>query len=324
MDLTRIDLNLLQLMLILLEERSVTGAAARLHLSQSAVSKQLGKLRQQLGKALDDPLFVRNAQGLMPTPKAQAMEGDLRAWLLAASRLLQPQGFDPLRDQQSFRVALAETAFHPIVPLLPPLAQQAPGLHLNMVPQPANQFEQLKHGQLDLLILPRDTDPRVHYPWHVDHLPSELSGQELYRSRHSCLLRHDHPALQRPWDLAAMLALKQIHIWVEGSEFWLMDQVLATMGHKRDPGARVPDFHSAAVMARHSDMMFVCDGNFGAQLQTRFQLASLPLPFELAAISYRMLWPKLRDADPAHQWLRQFLLRQCEALRDEPGDSGNQ
>ncbi len=313
-DLNRVDLNLLQLMLILLEERSVTGAAARLHLSQSAVSKQLTKLRTQLGSRFDDPLFVRSGAGLMPTPLAQSLETDLRTWLQLGCRLVAPPTFSPGQDPAHFRVALAETAFHSLIPLLPPLARLAPGLKLDMVPQPQDQFEQLKRGQLDLLILPRDLDPRVNAPWHADHLPAEIPNRELFRSHHLCLLRKDHPALSARWDLDAMLALQQIHIWVEGAEFWLMDTVLASMGHRRMPGAKVPDFHSAALMAQHSDMMFVCDGRFGARLQERFELTSLPLPFELAQISYRMLWPRLRQKDPAHRWLRAFLIKQCRRL----------
>ncbi|SHH77886.1 LysR family transcriptional regulator [Ferrimonas marina] len=311
----KLDLNLLKLMLVLLEERSVTGAAQRLHLSQSAVSKQLARLRQQLAPRLGDPLFVRQGQGLAPTPRALALEPQLRQWLQQSDALLQPDSFEPTEDQAQFRLALAETAFHTVVPMLPHLAQAAPGLKLDMVPQPRDQFEQLQRGQLDLLILPRDTDARVRAPWHVDHLPAELSNQELYQSSHVCLMRQHHPALSQPWDLDALLALPQIHIWVEGSEFWLMDTVLDSMGHRRTPGAKVPDFHSAAAMAQHSDMMFVCDATFGAQLCQRFALATLPLPFALGRISYRMLWPKPLDADPAHQWLRTFLRQQCQPLR---------
>ncbi|WP_298445134.1 LysR family transcriptional regulator [uncultured Ferrimonas sp.] len=310
----RIDLNLLQLMLILLEERSVSAAAARLHLSQSAVSKQLSKLRQQLSPRLDDPLFVRSGQGLVPTPKAQALEAPLRQWLQLSCSMLQPAQFDPLVDQRSFTVTMAETAFHTLLPLLPKLNALAPQMRLKLVPQTLEQFERLHRGQLDLLVIPRDTDNRAPYPWHLDHLPNNLSTAQLFMDGHRVLLRRDHPLLSQPWTMEAFLSAQHITIWVEGSERWLMDNVLAGVGSPRVIGAQVPDFHSAALMAQHSDMLFVCAAQFANHLMPRFGLTTLPMPLELAPISFNMLWPPSLDNDPAHQWLRRFFATYTPAL----------
>ncbi|MDX1650390.1 MAG: LysR family transcriptional regulator, partial [Myxococcota bacterium] len=92
-DLRGVDLNLLPVLDVLLEERSVTRAAARLHLTQSTVSGMLARLREALG----DPLFVRSRHGIVPTRRAEALAGPLRAWLLEARALVAPQAFDPAR-----------------------------------------------------------------------------------------------------------------------------------------------------------------------------------------------------------------------------------
>lgn len=310
----QVDLNLLHLALILLEERSVTGAAKRLHLSQSAVSKQLAKLRQQLAPQLDDPLFVRHGQGLRPTPKALALEAPLRQWLRLSQTMLQPQQFDPQSDHCSFTVSMAEAAFHTLMPLLPKLAQQAPNMRLKVLPQSPKQFERMEQGQMDLLIVLRDTDERAQYPWHITHLPKQFSKQQLYMDSHKVLLRKNHPLLQQPWNIDTFLQATHITIWVEGSERWLMDHALITLGVERTTGAQVPDFHSAALMAQNSDMIFVCASHFADHLMPRFDLTELPLPFALGPISANLIWPPNLDNDPAHQYLREFICRETAHL----------
>ncbi|QIZ78774.1 LysR family transcriptional regulator [Ferrimonas lipolytica] len=300
-------------MLVLLEERSVSAAAARLHLSQSAVSKQLSKLRQQLAPRLDDPLFVRAGQGLAPTAKALSLEEPLRQWLQLSNSMLQPQQFDPKTDERSFTLTMAETAFHTLLPLMPKLNQLAPNMKLRIAPQTLAQFELLQQGKADLLIVPRDTDPRAPYPWQVKHLPSYLSSQQLYRDNHVVLMRQQHP-LRHCWDMDAFLQTSHITISVEGNERWFMDDVLSAIDTERHVGARVPDFHSAALMAQHSDMIFVCASQFAHNLAPRFNLTTLPVPLHLGEISFNMLWAPMLDNDPAHSWLRQFFIDETKSL----------
>lgn len=95
--LTRIDLNLLVVLQVLLEEQSVTRAAVRLNLSQSALSKSLSRLRETLG----DPLFSRTAHGLKPTAHALALAERLPGVLQALNQLVMPPSFDPARDRKS-------------------------------------------------------------------------------------------------------------------------------------------------------------------------------------------------------------------------------
>ncbi|WP_035387266.1 LysR family transcriptional regulator [Ferrimonas senticii] len=309
-SLEPLDLNLLQLLAILLEQPNVSAAAKRLHISQSAVSKQLAKLRQQLGQALDDPLFVRHGQGLRATPKALALQPQLQQWLQLSRAMLQPTVFEPLTSQRQLTLVMAEKAFPILLPLLPQLNRQAPHLKLRFLPQSGEQFQQLRRGDIDLLVLARDTDPRSPRNWHQSSLPADLSRQVLYQDHHRVLLRQHHPLLAQPLTKQRFLAATHITINVEGSDLWLMDEVLGSEGKQRRIGAQVPDFHSAAMMAQHSDMIFVCGSQFARHLQNCFGLTSVALPFGLDEICVNMLWSPMLDGDPAHQYLRQFLAEQ--------------
>ena len=106
------DLNLLRTLLTLIEEQSVSRTAERLFLSQSAVSKQLTKLRQQF----NDPLFKRHPKGLKLTPRARILEPKLRHWLALSEEIIEPQGFNPSTSQRQFRIALNETSFVTLLP----------------------------------------------------------------------------------------------------------------------------------------------------------------------------------------------------------------
>jgi DNA-binding transcriptional LysR family regulator len=101
------DVNLLRVLAVLLEERSVTAAASRLYLSQSAVSKQLAKLRE----TFDDPLFDRQSKGLHPTPKALSLAPSIHEVLRQIDQLAIPSKFEPEKSQRTFTFDLVETAY---------------------------------------------------------------------------------------------------------------------------------------------------------------------------------------------------------------------
>ena len=126
-QLGRIDLNLLIILQVLLEERNGSRAARRLHLSQSAVSKALGRLRE----TFDDPLFVRSAYGLEPTARALTLQQQLQPILLSLDNLIQPPDFDPANTEREFVIASMDSAFTLFAPLyLSELKRQAPRIRL--------------------------------------------------------------------------------------------------------------------------------------------------------------------------------------------------
>jgi DNA-binding transcriptional LysR family regulator len=102
-QLIRMDLNLLVALQILLEERNLTRAAERLSVSQPALSKTLHKLRESFG----DELFSLTPNGLIPTPKAEALGAGLPSALNALGKLLENKEFDPATYEGAFRIAIS-------------------------------------------------------------------------------------------------------------------------------------------------------------------------------------------------------------------------
>lgn len=315
MQLAQIDLNLLKLMLILLEEGSVSRAAQKLNLSQSAISKQLTKLREQVGGELKDPLFIKAGTGVKATAKAQAMEQPLREWIRLYCQMMVPSHFNPLEDKREFKISIAENAFPVVVPsFMQPLTQAAPKLKLNIAKTHSKSIQLVEQSQLDLLIIARDNDTRAGYPWQASHLPN-MPKVALFEDENVCLVRCDHPVLKGSWDLASFLSLSRIKISVEEQSRWLLDEVLLAQGNESPDMAVVADFHSAALLTQHSDMCMICTSAFASQLSERYDLALLPMPFHMAPATYFMLWPETQEDNPAHIWLREFIQEKCLNIR---------
>ncbi|MCL7869793.1 LysR family transcriptional regulator, partial [Klebsiella pneumoniae] len=130
-DFSRIDLNLLTVLMVLYREGSVTRTAEVLHLGQPAISGALKRLREMF----DDPLFVRSARGMLPTPRAQALMTDLQPLMENLHSAMFGAGeFVPARAQQLFRIGLSDWSEHWLMPpLLPGLMQEAPGVSLQSI-----------------------------------------------------------------------------------------------------------------------------------------------------------------------------------------------
>ncbi|HHQ4535114.1 TPA: LysR family transcriptional regulator, partial [Aeromonas veronii] len=150
-SLARLDLNLLAVFDMLMQERNVTCAAERLHLSQSTVSHALGRLRV----ALDDPLFVMSRREMMPTERAKALAGPVRqALAMLEQGLRQAKGFDPATARRIFRIATPGSVEHGLVPVLVErLHRQAPHCRLEVCELADSNYErELEKGELDLVI----------------------------------------------------------------------------------------------------------------------------------------------------------------------------
>lgn len=178
-ELARIDLNLLISLQVLLEEKNVSRAAERLHITQPAMSKTLSRLRL----LFDDPLFTRSSHGMQPSPRAEQLSAELEGILAGISHLVAGDDFDPTDYNGEVTMALSE---HIGVALLPELTlklqQQAPLLNIRVITRVENQLEQLALGKLDFAI-------------HIEHArySKEFRVEKLGGSPPTLLTRDDHP-----------------------------------------------------------------------------------------------------------------------------------
>ncbi|ADT85604.1 LysR family transcriptional regulator [Vibrio sp. Vb2880] len=308
--LARIDLNLLVCLKVLSEELSVTRTANRLYLSQSAVSKSLAKLREQF----DDPLFIRTSHGLKPTPKVVFLKPKLDILVNQLELITQPEQFSPQSSEYRFHIATVESVYPLILPhFLPAIFSQGPNLNISTHAWTEQTFKKLQLGELDFGLTGKDID--INDARLTMMPPSDICEQEIYRDTQMCVVRKNHPALSRPWNLEQYLALRHVQVRCDGNDRWLLDYRLADMGHERDIAITVPDFNSAASLCTYTDFVFTAPSHFTHLVAHQMDLVVLPLPLEFPPMAYTLFWHRDRENDPALNWLRQIIQTKTLHLR---------
>jgi DNA-binding transcriptional LysR family regulator len=291
---TRLDLNLLVSLDALLAEQHVTRAAARLGLSQPALSAQLRQLREAFG----DPLLVPSSpRGMTLTARAEALREPLRELLAGVQGLLASgRGFDPLTARERFRIA-ATDAIHSIAttPLAARLRVLAPHCQLAMQAADLREVpEQLATGELDLLL---------HTPGAI---PPALHARKLYDESFLCVLRKDHPAAARPLDLDTFCGLSHAMVSPAGGGFsGAVDDVLQAMDRSRTVQVSVNSFLLVPALIESSDLVATVPSRLARRWSAR--LAVLSPPCEVPGFSVVMAWHPRAHADPAQVWLRETL-----------------
>ncbi|OOE74373.1 LysR family transcriptional regulator [Salinivibrio sp. ML290] len=306
-QLQRTDLNLLVCLHVLLEECNVTGTAKRLHLSQSAVSKNLARLRAQF----NDPLFTRAAHGLKPTVRAQALQAKLRALLNDVAAMTEPDHFQPHLSDRCFRFALVESAYPLLLPqFIGDMLEAAPAITLNTAAWDQTTFDGLARGNIDFGITGKDLNPADAMLTMMP--PKGVLYQELCQDHQCVLMRADHPALRGPWDEARYLGLRHVQVKCDGNDRWLLDYKLAERNIERDIAMYVPDFNSAASLCTYTDLVFTSPSQFAHYIAASLNLVVRPLPTPIPPMAYTLFWHQNQENDPGHQWLKALIISRCQ------------
>ncbi len=320
-NLARIDLNLLVILQVLLEEQSVTRAAIRLHLSQSALSKSLNRLRDTLG----DPLFHRTAHGLKPTAHAMQLGQKLPEVLQGLYQLTQPPSFTPASSNRQFSFAMVESAYETLLPyFIGPLLNNAPNLKLDTYVWMSQSMQALQKGQVDFGISGRDLHPQSNFQ--IDKLPDNIVHKTLFTDKQICLVRDNHPIISvikaNQWDLPVYLKMSHVQVRCEGNDWWALDYHLAKLGHRRKLCTTVPDFYGAASVCAHSDLIFTLPSSFARHAGKLYPLVELPLPFEFIPLAYVLLWNFRNNEEPGHKWIRETICKSvAEAFDNVTSDN---
>ncbi|MDB4971687.1 MAG: transcriptional regulator, LysR family [Myxococcaceae bacterium] len=283
------DLNLLVTLDALLAEGSVVGAARRLHLSPSAMSRALARLRETMG----DPLLVRAGRGLVPTPRASALREPVSHLLLEAEGLLRPaQALDLSRLSRSFTLRTTEGFVESFGPqLIARASEQARGVQLRFVPKADKDSTLLREGLVDLEtgVVSRESSP-------------ELRTQALFRDHYIGVVRAGHPLARGKLTASRYAAGRHVVFSRRGDARGPIDETLAALGLAREVVTIVGGFATALSLARASELIASVPARHTATL--RDGMFSFALPFAAPEITVSMLWHPRLDADPAHRWLR--------------------
>lgn len=299
-DLSRADLNLLVLYEAVMRERHVGRAAARLHLSPSAVSHGLRRLRALLG----DPLFLRTPRGMVPTERATALEPRVSDILAAIRNVVATAApFDPATSTRRFRVGLGDAFLYTCGPALAArLAAAAPGIGLSVL-HVLPSFRQAPDAHawdhvLDMLDS-RELDVAL-LPWATT--PARFATRPIGRDRLVAVSRPDHPYARRP-TLDTYCAARHLLVSIRGDPTGATDATLAGLGRRREVVMTVPNFSAALFLAAGTDLVVSMPQSLVAALGPRFGLVGTPLPFDvpLGAVLTVATHAALQDAGVA--WL---------------------
>ncbi|MBM7169292.1 LysR family transcriptional regulator [Streptomyces sp. G44] len=284
-----LDLNLLLALDVLLDERSVSGAARRLHLSEPAMSRTLGRIR----KALGDPVLVRAGRQMVPTPHALAVQAEVGAVVERARALFAGPGAVDLRTVSRTLTILGNdalaAAYGPA--LLARAAQEAPGVRLRFLGESHEDAPLLRQGTVDLeLGVIGATAPEVR----VEHFRDD---------RMLGVVRPGHPLLEG--ELTARRFADADHLIVSrrGRLTGPLDAALAERGLSRKVVGSVGTFAASAFMLLRTDLVGLVTA-WARPLTDTLDLVTFEIPLDLPPLPLGMAWHPRHDADPAHAWLR--------------------
>jgi LysR family transcriptional regulator, mexEF-oprN operon transcriptional activator len=293
-NLSRLDLNLLVAFDALLTERSVTRAAARIGLGQSAMSHNLGRLRALFG----DELLTRGPDGMRPTPRALALLDPVRVTLAQIqAAVLQREAFDPATAERTFRVGLADSIEVAIVPsLMAQLRREAPRVALRL--RPLNRLtilDALDIGALDLGI------------GVFGHGQLHHKRRSLYTDRFLCLFNPALLGFEQPISLQNYLSVPHVLTSLGDDAHGAVDEALAKLKLKRTVALVTPGFLAVPFVVARAPLITTMPLRLARYFAEAFQLATSPAPVELPSLAVSLLWHASFDHDPGHIWLRQTI-----------------
>ena len=291
MQLNRIDLNLFVVFDVIYTERNLTRAAEVLNLTQPTVSNSLARLREML----NDQLFVRTPQGMVPTPMAENIIGPVREALgRLETSVREGQHFNPAESRRIFRFSMNDVSEYTLLPpLMQLLQQEAPGMGIESYHTRRRDLPRaLASGEVELAIdIPEAAD-------------KSLCHAPLYDEDYVCVLRDDHPAARGRLSLEKYLSLQHVHVSSRRRGPGMVDVQLNKLGHQREIALRMQHYLVVPGILRNSDLAMTVPSRWAE----RAGLKALKLPFEVPSQQWHLLWHRSADGDQANRWLRERVI----------------
>ena len=296
MTLAGMDLNLLVALDALLGERSVTRAAHRVGLSQPGMSNALARLRRLLG----DPLLVRRGAVLVPTARAEALAGPVREALeLIRGAIEEPTTFDPRTDRRVFRLSCSDyTVLMLIGPLVRRLAEEAPGVTVEVLPRMPDAGRALVDGDVDLVIEPAEIMGR-----------KDLPGAPLWDDRWVCCVWDGNDRVGERMTLEDYTALGHLiySMGGAGQPVALPDMYMARLGVPRRIEVSVESFLLAPFLLQGTELVALVPARAEAFLRRTGDIRLLDAPVHLPTLEEMLWWHPRSNADPGHAWMRHLV-----------------
>lgn len=304
MNISRIDLNLLVYLDVLLRERNVTKSAAHLGITQPAMSNGLRRLRD----LFEDPLLIRTSNGMTPTQRALDLQPLIRDVLANIDKAVQPQkAFDAMTATRVFRIMASDYAESTLItPLLNELSSKAPGIALDILTPSDVSLQDVEQGKVDMLLN------------RFDEMPQSFHQLTVWEDDFSCLLSINNPLLN---DFNLENYLKGRHVWVSktgmGASVGMnprdalrvgrVDEALKKIGKTRHISLFTRHYQVAAQLAEQPDLIVTIPSRLARLQLSNQRIALRPPPFAIPSFELKMAWSPLLQQNHEHQWIRRLL-----------------
>ncbi|TKC87861.1 LysR family transcriptional regulator [Trinickia terrae] len=302
MRFNKLDLNLLVALDALLTEQNISRAAEKIHLSQSAMSNALARLREYF----NDELLVQVGRKMEPTPRAEALKDAVRDILVRvdATVAAQPE-FVPAQSNRLFRLLVSDYTMTTLMPHLLALAyKQAPGIRFELRAQVTHPHRMLERGEADLLIIPTEFCSTEH--------PSEVVLEETF----CCVVWNQSPLATGALTAEQYMAAGHIIVHLGEGHFGLEDGYMQRFGFVRRVEATTFSFVSPAHLLVGTDRIATMHRRLAQQCLRSLPVVIREAPVPVPTMEQAVQWHKHRTADPGLSWLR-GLLKKAAAAMDE-------
>ncbi len=307
MNISNVDLNLLVYLDVLLTEASVSKAAAKLGITQPAMSNGLKRLRDLFG----DPLLVRTGGGMQPTERALSLRPALREAILLLEKTVQPQQeFDAANSQRVFRIMASDYGEATLLPsMLDKLAERAPTICLDVLTPSDVGIEDLEQGKVDMAIN------------RFDQMPNSFHQTTIWYDNFSCLLHKDNPLVD---DFSLENYMSERHIWVsktgmgrgvginpnQSMRLGRLDEALNDLDLHRNIAVFTRHYQVAVLLARQPHLVATLPTRLAKTFENDGDIVVKNLPFSIPPFELKMIWSPLLHHNPEHKWLRR-LVQEC-------------
>tara|TARA_R110001592_G_scaffold240929_1_gene501180 strand:+ start:12242 stop:13144 length:903 start_codon:yes stop_codon:yes gene_type:complete len=295
MNLRSVDLNLLTIFDAIATERNLSRAAEKIGMSQPSVSAALGRLRIEF----KDALFVRNAHGVTPTPRAIELQHQVRDILERISATIsQSQRFNPETSQRVFNLASIDYGGIAVIPpLLEHLQQRQFRMQVNVWPQyETNLKDLMRVGTVDFAI---DNNPITDDDFRIKVLRKETAW---------CLIRKGHPDFRDGLTMKQYLEASHIVLFPQGGRISKLDEYLIEHGMRRKHGVKVSSFFNMPYIVKCTDYICSLPKGLALHFAQLHDLQAMEIPLDDWQGSFYLMWHASLDQDPAHRWLRNIVI----------------
>ena len=287
------DLNLFIAFDVIYTEKNLTKSGQVLGITQPAVSNALARLRD----LFNDELFIRTSRGMIPTPVANQLIGDIRnALSLIQNTISVSEKFDPSTAEMTFKISIGDTSEYRLLPLLiKQLAEIAPKVKVETyLTARKDAPRELASGAIDFSI-----DPPLQSDQHLKH-------EKIYQEDYVMIVREDDPILKKQKiTIEDYLDLSHIHISNRKTGMGHVDMTLYKLGLTRDIYLRAQHFLVAPYIVEQSDMAITTTKGFAVDRN----LAWRELPFDIDPLVLHLYWHENNDNESSSKWMRDLMLK---------------